>query len=620
MAMKRKEIGVVEFEVLRHRIEEIIQEMYYTMTILSGNTVVMEVGDHAEAILDASGETVMVGGGVAHWMIALETAAKYLVQNYEQNPGINEGDQFILNDPYIANVHAQDVQLLAPVFWEGKRIAWVATAAHMMDMGGMAPSSYCPDATEAYQEGLQFPGLKIMDKWVMRKDVENLIKTMTRTPEFNLLDIMAKIGSNNAAIARIHDTIKYWGLNTVLAFFEQLKDYSEGRARSKLSSLPDGSWSTAHYIESKTEPYLKMQITVVKEGDTLTFDFTGSSPASKGSQNVTEHGTHGHALCAYLTMLCYDIPWSAGVWRPVRWVIPEGTWVNPGYRAAVSYNCPSGAGIAIGAAVDALAQMLVCSEEYQKDAYTAAMTVGNGIVAGLTREKVPFAAILMEGGLCGMGAAPHWDGEDTGYSLWVPRALISNMETNELIFPLLYLFRRESCDEGGPGMYRGGVGLDEAIIPWKSPIETEFYISLGIGDTIRTNKGLAGGYPSCLTPQGVIENSDILEKFRRGEDVSSLDYIKGERRYTNTLSFRNLNVNDVLFFNGVAPGGGGFGDPVKRNIRFVLEDVKNGYVSIQGAKECYGVIIDPQKLNVHMRQTEKLRGEIISQRIRGGKL
>jgi len=618
--MKRKmKLEPVTFEVLRHRVEEIVHEMYYTMAVLSGNPVIFEVGDHEEALLDADGETVMVSGGIVEWTYALEVATKYLVEQYENNPVINEGDQFILNDTYTACVHGMDVQILAPVFWEGRRIAWVVSAGHQMDIGGMNPGSWCPEATEAYQEGLLISGLKIVEKGEVRKDVEALFQVMTRTPEFNLLDIRSKIGANNAAISRIDETIRKWGIEKVLSFFDEIKNYSERMARAKLLTIPDGVWSSRHYIESIREPSLMIKVSIAKKRDSLTIDFTGSSPESEGPQNISRVGAISNALCAYLTMLAYDIPWSAGVWKPVNFVIPEGTWLNPSRRAAVSFNTPAGAGIVtIGATCNAIAKMLLSSERYKNDAYSAPMVIGHGGLSGVTREGVPFAVMLMEGTMMGMGALAERDGVDTGYNVWTPKTQVANIETNEQLFPWIYLFRRELTDSGGPGKFRGGVGHVQALMPWKSPTEALTYMHVGTGNTIRTSTGLAGGYPSSIIPWGVIKNSNVLQKFEHGEAVDRLDEIEGVKELGGTFSSTELKVNDVLF-EFSAPGGGGFGDPLKREPSAVLQDVKQGYVSLELARDIYGVVIAPEKPEVDLNETGRLRWEIRKKRCEEGR-
>jgi N-methylhydantoinase B len=246
------------------------------------------------------------------------------------------------------------------------------------------------------------------------------------------------------------------------------------------------------------------------------------------------------------------------------------------------------------------------------------MVIGHGGVSGVTRQEVPFAVILMEGIMMGMGALAYRDGVDTGYCVWTPKVQVANIETQEQIFPWLYLFRKELEDSGGPGQFRGGVGHEQALIAWKNPTELLSYMHIGMGDTIRTSTGLAGGYPSSLIPWGVIKDSNAFERLKHGEPVNSLDEIEGSKELGDTFSSLDLKSDDVLF-EFSAPGGGGFGDPLKREPGLVLQDVKQRYVSSELAREAYGVVIDPEKLEVDVQQTNSLRERITCQRLREGR-
>lgn len=153
----------ITFEVLRHKLDEIVAEAYHTIGMVSGSPVVYEIGDHQEALCTAGGEVVAFGAGVLHWVRSLAAGVSHLVHQYSENPGINEDDQFLLNDTYVAAVHANDVQLLAPIFWKGELIAWAGSASHHTDVGGVDPGSLCVSATDVYQEGFQSPGIKLVE-------------------------------------------------------------------------------------------------------------------------------------------------------------------------------------------------------------------------------------------------------------------------------------------------------------------------------------------------------------------------------------------------------------------------------------------------------------------------
>jgi N-methylhydantoinase B len=608
----------IVFEVLRHRIEEIVHEAYYTQARCSGNAIITEAGDHQEALLDSEGNTVMVSGGIVEWTYALEAAGKHLVETYEDNPGIYDGDQFVLNDSYIAAVHHMDIQVLAPVFYRGKRVAWMVTAGHTMDVGGIDPGGYMLRATEVAQEGLRLPGIKLIERGIVRKDIEHTLKGMTRQPDLFMLDISARVAANNSSSQRLKETIDSYGLDTVLTVFKELQEYSETLARAKLKKIPDGDYKTVHYIESisEEEKYLRLELTARKEGDELVLDFTGSSPESQGSQNITKHGTISCALCSYLTVLAYDIPYSAGVWRPIKWNLPEGTIINPKFPRAVSTNVPLGVGSQVAiASLTVMSRMALCSEELKKDSYSG---TGGGlhsaVIDGFDKNSEYFVTENMECEICGQGAQPHKDGEEACIYQWTPQSQVANVESTEELFPILYLWRKEAIDTGGAGKFRGGVTNTIGFIPWDADfIRIQ---DLGLGQEIRTTNGLHGGYPAPNTFHVVISDSDIFEQFKTGCLPTDIDEIHGNRELKPLFSVFRLFPKDVLI--QYQSGGGGFGDPVDRDPLLVARDVKHGYVSIESAKEIYGVIIDTATLVVDMSATKKCRNGILESRLRSG--
>ncbi|MDP2726715.1 MAG: hydantoinase B/oxoprolinase family protein, partial [Dehalococcoidia bacterium] len=172
MGREYEGLDPITFEVLRHKLDEIIAEAYHTIGRVSGSPVVYEAGDHQEAICTADGELAVFGAGVLHWVASLGAGVKQVIRAYKDNPGFHEDDQFLLNDPYLATVHANDVQLLAPIFWKGELIAWAASASHQTDVGGIDAGSMCVSAQEFFQEGFLTPGIKLVERGVIRKDVE----------------------------------------------------------------------------------------------------------------------------------------------------------------------------------------------------------------------------------------------------------------------------------------------------------------------------------------------------------------------------------------------------------------------------------------------------------------
>ena len=338
-----------------------------------------------------------------------------------------------------------------------------------------------------------------------------------------------------------------------------------------------------------------------------------------GSQNVSRIGAIGNALCPFLMILCHDIPWTTGTWKPVTFNLPEGTVVNPRRPAAVSYNTPFGAGALVLCSVQAaLSKMLLSSEKLRSEGHQGYAGTGeNGIspiMSGLNKDGTFFVGFTFDHEAAGMGALSDRDGVDSCANKYTPKNQIGNIETYELNYPMLYIFRRELCDGGGPGKFRGGVPIHNCFIPWDTKSINASLLSAGTEP--RNSAGLSGGYPPPNVKAGLIKNSDILDKFRRGEFPREVNEIKGEVYFLDCQGRITINEKDVYF--SYQCGGGGYGDPIERDPGLVLNDVKGRYVSLEAAKDVYGVVIDPEKFEVDPEKTGEQRNKIIKERLRVG--
>ena len=583
----------VTFGVLRHKLDQIIAEAYHTIGRVSGSTVVYEAGDHQEAILTGTGDLVVFGAGSLHWCQSISAGVKHVVARYTDDPGINDGDQFLMNDTYVAAVHANDIQVLAPVMWEDEIIVWAGSASHHNDLGGMDIGSMCVSASDVYQEGFACSGLKIVDRGVVRRDVQDLFFNMTRIPELNILEIRAKVASNNVIRMRILEMVQRYGVDTVKQMFVDLMDYSERRIRSRLLSLRDGEWSAATYAEGIRNPWIKVQTTVIKRADTLTFDFTGSSPPSPGSDNCGPIATKGAAVVPYLVTLCHDIPWNEGVFRVLDYVLPENSLVNATKPAAVSANVPAGSNIlCLTAAHSAISRMLLSAEDpfWRREACgNVGASFNVQVTSGLNRQGQFFAHLILDIMAGGMGGMVDRDGPNTAQNHWTAKASVANIESTELLYPLLFLWRREVPDSGGAGAHRGGMGVEDAYIPWG--VDEIGTVHLGVGHGPRNCLGVAGGYPASNVIAGYRRNADVVGRFfSRGQIPSSVEEIGGEVELGPVTGISRLGNQDV-FFGVMASGGGGLGDPLERTVAEIEDDLRLGVVTAEMATGVYGIVL-----------------------------
>jgi N-methylhydantoinase B len=606
----------ITFEVLRHRLDEIISEAYYTMGRVSGSPVVYEVGDHQEAICTPSGDAAVFGAGVLHWVCSLGAGVRHITSRYHDNPGFNEDDQYLLNDPYIAAIHGPDMQLLAPVIWDGELVAWACAASHQTDIGGIDPGSMCVSADDVFQEGFLTPGLKLVEGGVIRRDVEDTLRNLIRTPDLGLLDVRAKIAANNVVKERLFELIERYGVTTVKTLFEQLLDYSDQRVRARLRQVPDGKWTAENSVEGIKEASIRVHVTLTKEDDKLTFDFAGSSPQAQSSVNIGPVGTRSSALNPFIAMLCHDIPWNEGLFRVCDFEMPEGSVVNPVRPAALSANVPTGANLLVlTACQNALSKMLLGAEPELRQESCGNSAAGHNtfVLAGMGRDGQYYATLILDAIAGGGGGFPDRDGPDSASNHWSVKTLIGNVETVEMLYPVLYLWRHEVTDSGGPGKYRGGLGLLDAMIPWGT--DTFVNINLGSGYDVRPCLGYSGGYPAPHSPAGVLRGADVKGHLERtGTIPQSLEGLGGTDERIHPKSVTPVAGTDVLY-GYVGSGGGGFGDPLERDPALVLADVESGSVSLDAAVTVYSVIIAGSPLAVDEEATTRARDDARRQRL-----
>lgn len=619
--MAKKRLDPLTYEILWHGIDRIIAEAHYTIGHVSGSAIVMEVGDHQEALMNAKGDLVMFGTGLVHWMPLLTWLVQKIDRDYQDNPGIRDGDQFISNDVYTAASHGPDVQLVAPIFYKGQLIAWAAAAAHQVDIGGLDPGGIMVRSTECYQEGIQFPAVKFVENGEIRKDLADFVRSSVRTPDFAMMEISAKIAANNVISSRVVNLCDRYGVDTILTLFDQMMEDSAKMISAKLKKIPDGKWRAVHYnegINPEKLPYYKVAGTLTKKGTSLTYDLAGSTPQSPQSENTALPATIGNLLGGFAVTLGHDVPFSSGLWKNIKFVVPKGSIANAQKPAACSYTTPSGSGYTIETTGQKLVALMLQSATDNELRKESAGVSGGAVhcpdVAGVNQYGEYAATQIMDGNAGGMGGLYDRDGDNTAGNMWCPRSSICDVEMSEILYPILAIYRREVPDTGGPGKYRGGNAFENAWIPWDTSHLD--WVGVGHGFYMRSSTGVSGGYPAANTAYMMLRNTDIREQWKQGKLPRKLDDIKGEREYPYPKSFTYLDPNDINAC--VQSGGGGYGDPLERDPEMVLKDVKNGDVTIPFAKTAYGVVIDPKTITVDVKATEKQRKEMIEERLREG--
>ena len=554
-----------------------------TLKHVSGSAITNEGHDLMVSLYQADGSLLMGGVGFLHHLTSAAEACKAIIRNFEGR--IGEGDLFLLNDPYTAALHTSDIYLVSPIHHGGKLVAWSACFVHVSDIGAMNPGGFAPDAQDIFTEGFSSPGIKLVERGELRQDVFDTILNMVRSPEMVALDLRSMIACNNVARERMLALIEKYGAQTVDAACKTLIDQSEALLRERLRELPDGRWQSRQYLDVKGETD-KVLLTMTKSGDSLTFDFTGSSPQSKYSVNCTKWASLGGLFAPLFPLLCYDITWNEGVIKPITMIAPEGTIVNCTRPAPVSVATVGAIQSVNNAACSTIGKMLAASDKYADEATAVWHANHFAIFMFGNNQRGRLAIGILTETFAGAGGARTFaDGVDLGGEIPNPISRMANVETIEAQFPIRYLFRRRLKDSGGAGEYRGGAGGEMAIVAHDAPDGGIHYVVSGKGTKFPQSEGLGGGYPGGVNDYVWVHAPQEMHNVDRF--AHSLDTIPGEREPISWGVFP-LMGNDALYVRW--NGGGGIGDPLERPAEKVLADIDAGLISEKAAADIYGIV------------------------------
>jgi N-methylhydantoinase B len=608
------EVDPVTFEVLRHRLWSINDEQGAIAARISGSPAIYETFDFNIGILTAAGRGVFTGVYIGHHAIPLEIVVREVKKRFGKE--IHPGDMFFTNDPWCGALHANDGVLAAPVFYDGEIICWTAIVMHDMDVGGPVPGSWVVGARECFGEAPLYPPLRLVRQDTLQADIYAILLRNCRIPDKNYLNMKARVSSQIMTRRRLNEVIKEYGRDTFVALLEQVIAHTGFMVKSRLAEIPDGDWWEYGYLDHNgiDNTVYKLVVKLSKRGTKLVFDFTGTDPQAVGSINCTSSGLRGGVLGPLLAMLCYDLPWSTGAFDGILEIISEeGTINNASFPAGCSMASLQGAHATQHVAHNAIAKMLCCSPTYRTEAQACWQPYLTGIfTSGLDPHGRPYVDGFPDGGAGGGGARTFGDGIEGGGMIHSLRAAIPNVETNEYVQPVLQIYRRYCPDTSGNGMYRGGVGLEFAYTPFGTPEPlTCVYVSAGV--SAPSGRGLFGGYPSSINANVVLRGSNIRELLGKGVIPNGIGEIKpADTEILPAKAMIQLQAGDVAAT--MEAGGGGYGDPLKRDHALVRRDVLGGLVSRKVAKRVHGVVFKDDGTTVDIQETARLRETILARR------
>ncbi|MCK9460452.1 MAG: hydantoinase B/oxoprolinase family protein [Proteobacteria bacterium] len=573
-----EKIDKVLASILQKRFKSIVEEMSIAITMTTRSPILCEAQDFVTGLYDAEGKMLEQKENLPILSFSLGPVCEYILQYYGDD--IHPGDVIFHNDVFSMGNQNNDVAVYKPIFHGERLVGWAACKGHQADIGGAVRGGYNPQATEIWQEALRIPPIKVYEKGKLRKDVWELIFANIRLRMVEE-DLKAQIGSCVVGERAIQKLVEKYGLEVFEAHKRYLFDATERMMRAEIRSIPSGVYegaATGYYDGRNPGSKYTIRVKITVEGDGIAFDYSKTDPQTKGFVNGTFTSSASATMLTFLQMVNPDIPHNDGMVRPVKMIIPSGTVVNAAYPAATTYGnhlCP----ITASAIMRALGPVIPDRVTAEWNSLLCSLTTGTD-----PRKGEHYVDICFMGLKGGSGAIQGCDGYDhIGMIDASGGVLDQDYEMFEQQTPHRILQHEYWTDSAGAGEWRGGLGV---VTRFALGGEGNTLVTFGEGDVERP-LGAFGGRPGPL-------------------NAMTLTYPDGKVVAPTTKDLIKDVPAGTIYFQE-AGGGGGWGDPRRRKVEKVLDDVRNEKVSPASARDDYGVAIDEKTMTVDERATEKLR-------------
>lgn len=552
----------ITLAVIQAGLQQVCDEMDLTFSRAAFSPVIAEADDRSDGIYDATDGSLIAQGskGLPVFVGVMQFSTRTIIERIKAGvtAAPESGDIYIVNDPYLGGTHLMDVRFAMPFWRDGRILCWLSNTGHWPDTGGAVPGGFSASAISAEQEGLRLPPVKLFKRGQMDTELWQVICSNIRVSEQRIGDVKAQASALLVGAERLAALMDRYGDETVAQAIAEMRRLAARQMRAMVGLVPEGSYTSRAYVDSDgvvNEP-LTIALTIRRQGDGLTFDFSGSSLPCMGPMNSVRATTYSSVYLA-MRHIFPDVPISAGAFEPLTITGIEGTFLDAHYPRPVS-GCAAEVSQRIAEAVfAAMVQAL-------PDRVTAAPagTSGNFGLGGHDPERGrDFVMYQISGG--GYGGNADHDGLTNGCStIGISKA--PPVEIMEQNFPVLY--RRYALHEGsgGAGMHRGGFGLDYEIELLRGHARASFVMDHG-----RTGpQGALGGCDGAVNRVEVHKEGRVIvpEHLSKAQDIT---LAPGGRVRVRT------------------PGGGGYGDPAKRDPALVAEDVRLGRYTADQAKALF---------------------------------
>lgn len=575
-------LDAITLSVIEAGLSQVCDEMDLAFSRAAFSPVIAEANDRSDGIYSAEdGSLIAQGlGGLPVFVGVMQYSTRTLIEMIREGRCLppEPGDVYIVNDPYLGGTHLMDVRFARPVWRDGRIWCWLSNTGHWPDIGGAVPGGFSASATAVEQEGLRLPPVKLFKKGALDPEIYAIITSNIRVADQRIGDVKAQAAALEVGEERLCSLLDRYGDATVETAIAELRRRASEQMRARIAPIPDGVYRGRAFVDSdgvRNEP-LEIALAIDKRGDTLTFDFAGSSPPCLGPMNSVLATTLSSVYLA-VRHVFPDVPLSAGAFEPLVVKRPEGTFLDAHYPRPVS-GCAAEVSQRIA---EAVFSALIHALPGHVTAAPAG-TSGNFGLGGYDPDRGRgFVMYQLSGG--GYGGNAGHDGLTNGCST-IGISKSPPIEIMEQNFPVLY--RRYALREGsgGAGRQRGGFGVEYEIELLRGEARASFVMDHG-----------------RFGPQGVLGGADGA--------VNAVTVWQGNHAHRPAHLSKEqdipLRAGDRVAVS--TPGGGGYGDPLEREPAKVLADVGLGYYTVDEANRLFGVVITADGAVVDAEATARSR-------------
>jgi N-methylhydantoinase B len=544
----------ITLEIIQNSLQATADEMFAALRRTAMSAIIYEVLDMGTGITDKHGELASSGAGIPAFVGVLDKTVKKILERFNQPGEIEAGDVFITNDPYNGGVtHLNDMVLTMPVFAEREIVAWTANIAHWNDVGGMVPGSMSTEATEIFQEGIIYPGVKLISRGQPIRPVFDILTANCRMPDFLTGDLWAGVAAVRVGERRILEIVNKYGQDVFLHALEAYMDFGEQVSLRAIKTLPKGKYTLAEDQDSG-QVY---KVTVEIKDNEIIIDLRDNPDQDKGPFNISaDHAVVGCQM-AFKNVTSPEKLANGGTFRPLKVLLRQGTVFNPTYPAAMGIYYEIGLRLH-----DLIVRCLAQAMPTRLPAGGFASICGT-LFGGIHPDTGRTYAVI-EPELGGWGGSPQGDGMPGQFSAFHGETYNCPAEVAEARYGVTVDYLSFHNEDGGAGLHRGGKGVR---IDYRIRSDNAWL-------TVAYTRSKFGPWP--------------LE----GGQPGSPNYIlirrtNGQQERHAVVSGLTLHKGDVI--QVMTGAGAGWGDPRQRDPALVQEDLKNGYITLEQAERDYGL-------------------------------